>query len=175
MTAKRKSSFAPVYDADTQVLILGSLPGDASLKAGQYYGHPQNAFWRLVEHAIGCDLVTLPYIERLKALKAARIGLWDVIASAERPGSLDQRISAPETADLRTLVAGMPDLKLIAFNGKTASRIGRRSLDGTTDIDLTDLPSSSPAHAAMSFADKARVWAVIGEPLRVNHFPKPNS
>ena len=84
----RKRGFAPVVDERTRVLILGSLPGDASLRAGQYYGHPQNAFWRLVGGVIGRDLAALPYDERLAALRAAGVGLWDVVASAERPGSL---------------------------------------------------------------------------------------
>ena len=84
----RKVGFDPVVDANTRLLILGSLPGDASLRAAQYYGHPQNAFWRLIGGVIGRDLAALPYDHRLAALKAARIGLWDVIASAERPGSL---------------------------------------------------------------------------------------
>ena len=82
MTLKR--AFDPVVDARTRLLILGSLPGDASLKAGQYYGHPQNGFWRLIGGVIGVDLVALPYPERLEALKGAGVGLWDVIAEAER-------------------------------------------------------------------------------------------
>ncbi|HWW11544.1 MAG TPA: DNA-deoxyinosine glycosylase, partial [Brevundimonas sp.] len=73
----RKRAFDPVVDADTRLLILGSLPGDASLKVGQYYGHPQNAFWRLVGEVVGRDLVALPYPDRLKALRAAHVGLWD--------------------------------------------------------------------------------------------------
>ena len=81
-----KSAFGPVVDANTRLLILGSLPGDASLKAGQYYGHPQNGFWRLIGGVIGVDLAALPYPERLEALKAAGVGLWDVIAERTRPG-----------------------------------------------------------------------------------------
>ncbi|MDI6624169.1 MAG: DNA-deoxyinosine glycosylase, partial [Brevundimonas sp.] len=113
----RKAGFAPVVDANTQLLILGSLPGDASLKAGQYYGHPRNAFWRLIGDVVGRDLAALPYEDRLTALKAAGVGLWDVIASAERPGSLDAAIRSPEAADLRGLVAELPKLRAVAFNG----------------------------------------------------------
>ena len=107
MTLKR--AFDPVVDPRTRLLILGSLPGDTSLAACQYYAHPRNAFWRLVGDVIDVDLVALPYRERLDALQAARIGLWDVIASAVRPGSLDAAIRNPEAADLKRLVAGLPE------------------------------------------------------------------
>lgn len=161
----RKRAFDPVVDANTRLLILGSLPGDASLKAGQYYGHPRNAFWRLVGGVIAVDLVALPYPERLEALKRARVGLWDVIAGAERPGSLDADIRDIEAADLRRLVAELPALRAVAFNGGTAAKIGRRSLGETNGIDLIDLPSSSPAHAARTFAQKAEAWAVLTSAL----------
>lgn len=160
-----KRAFDPVVDAETRLLILGSLPGDASLKAGQYYGHPQNAFWRLTGGAIGRDLAALPYSERLETLKSAGVGLWDVIARAVRPGSLDQAIREAEAADLKRLVAELPRLRAVAFNGGTASRIGRRSLAGVEGIDLIDLPSSSPAHATLSFADKAAAWSVLRKAL----------
>jgi double-stranded uracil-DNA glycosylase len=162
----RKAHFPPVVDANTRLLILGSLPGDASLKAGQYYGHPQNAFWRLVGGVIERDLAALPYPERLEVLKAAGVGLWDVIASAHRPGSLDADIRHAEAADLRRLIAGLPNLRAVAFNGGTASRIGRRSLAAVEGLTLIDLPSSSPAHAARSFADKAQAWSVLKDRLR---------
>lgn len=162
----RKRAFDPIVDADTRLLILGSLPGDASLKAGQYYGHPRNAFWRLVGGVIGADLAALPYPERLEALKRARVGLWDVIAGAERPGSLDADIRDIEASDLRRLVADLPNLRAVAFNGGTAAKIGRRTLAGMEGFALIDLPSSSPAHAARSFPQKAEAWAVLVEPLR---------
>lgn len=161
----RKAGFEPVVDANTRLLILGSLPGDASLRAAQYYGHPQNAFWRLIGGVIGRELTALPYEERLTALKAAGVGLWDVIASAERPGSLDAAIRRPEAADLRGLVAGLPALRAVAFNGGTAARLGRAVLaDPPAGVTLIDLPSSSPAHAR-PFAEKAAAWALLGRAL----------
>jgi hypoxanthine-DNA glycosylase len=160
----RKAGFDPVVDAKTRLLILGSLPGDASLKAAQYYGHPQNAFWRLIGGVIGRDLAALPYDDRLAALKAAGVGLWDVIASAERPGSLDAAIRRPETADLRDLVAGLPALRAVAFNGGTAARLGRAMLADAAGVSLIALPSSSPAHAR-PFAEKAAAWAVLARSL----------
>ena len=155
----RKVGFDPVVDPNTRLLILGSLPGDASLAAGQYYAHPRNAFWRLVGGVIDLDLAALPYTERLEALRAARIGLWDVIASAERPGSLDAAIRNPEAADLRRLVASLPDLKAVAFNGGKAARLGRAILR-EVDVTLINLPSSSPAHTKTA-AQKAAVWSTL--------------
>ncbi|WP_417232681.1 DNA-deoxyinosine glycosylase [Brevundimonas sp.] len=160
---RRRVGFAPVVDADTRLLILGSLPGDASLAAGQYYAHPRNGFWRLTGGVIGRDLIALPYPQRLEALKAAGIGLWDVITTAHRAGSLDAAIRDPEFADLTGLVATLPQLRAVAFNGATAARAGRRAMAGYADaLTLIDLPSSSPAHAR-PLAEKARAWAVLDE------------
>lgn len=156
-----KRAFDPVVDANTRLLILGSLPGDASLKAGQYYGHPQNGFWRLVSGVIGVDLVALPYLERLEALRAAGVGLWDVIASAERPGSLDGAIRKAEAADLKRLIDDLPSLRAVAFNGATAARLGRLTLTSRPGLDLIDLPSSSPAYTR-PLIEKAAAWAVLG-------------
>ncbi|HEX8469952.1 MAG TPA: DNA-deoxyinosine glycosylase [Brevundimonas sp.] len=164
MISDRKAAFAPVIDEQTRVLVLGSLPGDASLKAQQYYAHPQNGFWRLMGGVIGCDLTALPYPERLDALKMAGVGLWDVIASAERPGSLDAAIRSPEAADLRSLVARLPMLKAVAFNGGTAAKSGRRVLAGIEGLTLIDLPSSSPAYTR-PISEKAEGWARIGPML----------
>lgn len=158
----RSVGFAPVADADTRLLILGSLPGDASLKAAQYYAHPQNGFWRLIGATIAQpDLAALSYETRLERLRAARIGLWDVIASAERRGSLDAAIRNPEAADLIALTARLPALKAVAFNGGTAARSGRRILEGETTAALLDLPSSSPAHAR-PFEEKLARWSALG-------------
>ena len=160
----RKRAFEPVVDARTRLLILGSLPGDASLKAAQYYAHPRNAFWRLIGRVIGRDLAALRYEDRLTALKAAGVGLWDVIASAERPGSLDAAIRQPEAADLRGLVASLPELRAVGFNGGAAARLGRAVLGDAAGVELIDLPSSSPAHAR-PFEQKAAAWAVLANPL----------
>ncbi|AYG95247.1 DNA-deoxyinosine glycosylase [Brevundimonas naejangsanensis] len=164
MTTARRTGFAPVVDDRTQLLILGSLPGDASLKAAQYYAHPQNGFWRLTGAVIGTDLPALPYETRLERLLAAGIGLWDVIASAERRGSLDAAIRNPEGADLAALVDCLPRLNAVAFNGATAARLGRRALSGDRKIAFLDLPSSSPAHAR-PFEEKLSRWTAIAPHL----------
>ena len=157
---ERSHAFPPVAGPGTRLLILGSLPGVASLRAGQSYAHPQNGFWRLVGAAIGRDIAALPYPDRLAALGAAGVGLWDVVASAKRPGSADAAIRDPEHADLARLVARLPALRAVAFNGGTAARIGRRRLAARPGGPaLIDLPSSSPAYAAMPFEAKRAAWA----------------
>ena len=158
---ERHHAFAPVADARTRVLILGSLPGAASLAAGHYDAHPQNQFWRLTGAVIGVDLAALAYRERLAALGEAGIGLWDVIAHARRAGSLDAAIRDPAARDLAGFVATLPGLRCVAFNGATAARIGRRALAGGGSLALIDLPSSSAAHARMSFAEKLARWRAI--------------
>ncbi len=146
------------------MLVLGSLPGEASLAAGRYYAHPRNQFWALIGAVIGMEtLPAQPYEARLGHLLEARVGLWDTIASAQRSGSLDSAIRAPEAAPLADLVATLPDLRCVAFNGAKAARTGRIALQRPT-IALIDLPSSSPAHAARSLAEKREHW------LRLQHF-----
>lgn len=145
----RKRAFDPIVDHDTRLLILGSLPGEASLAVGQYYAHPRNAFWRLMGGLLDQpDLHERAYAERLIALRAGGVGLWDTVAEAERIGSLDTAIRLPVHADLCGLAAALPNLAAIAFNGGKAAQLGRRILAGSAiAVELIDLPSSSPAFA----------------------------
>lgn len=160
---KRKASFPPVTDERTRILILGSLPGEESLRQRQYYAHPQNRFWELVGGAIRTDLRELSYENRLETLLEHHIGLWDVIAHAHRQGSLDSAIRGERANDLVMLARALPNLAAIAFNGRKSANTGRRQLEGISpDISLIDLPSSSPAYAAMPFAEKLSRWTVIG-------------
>lgn len=150
----------------TQVLILGSLPGTASLEAGQYYAHPRNRFWHLAGALIDRpDLPELRYTKRCDVLLAAGLGLWDVYASARRAGSLDTAIRDAEDAALGNMVNALPHLRAVAFNGKAAARAGRRILEGFR-LPLIDLPSSSPANAAMPLGDKQAAWLTLKPFLR---------
>jgi double-stranded uracil-DNA glycosylase len=158
--AAPKASFAPETDPRTRVLVLGSLPGEISLRRGQYYANPQNHFWRLMQAVIGVELIALPYEGRLLALRAAGVGVWDVIQSAERRGSLDAAIRAHRPNALVGLAAGLPELRAVAFNGAKAFSIGRRALAGETRLELVALPSSSPAYTA-PFERKLEQWLTL--------------
>jgi hypoxanthine-DNA glycosylase len=153
----------PIARSDARLFVLGSLPGDASLAARQYYAHSTNQFWRLLGNAIGEELQPLAYGQRLERLAERRIGLWDVIASAARRGSLDQAIRQAEHNGIAHLLHDFPDLRAIAFNGATAATAGRRLVgDPPAHMTLIDLPSSSAANTR-PFSEKAAAWAVLGE------------
>lgn len=153
-----KAGLPPIARPDARLFILGSLPGDASLAAGKYYAHPQNQFWRLVGSVIGEDLDSLPYERRLDRLSETRIGLWDVIGSAERQGSLDQAIRNANHNRIERLLHDYRDLEAVAFNGGKSAAIGRKLLGSALNLTLIDLPSSSPAYTR-PFAEKAKAWA----------------
>jgi len=153
-----KASFAPIAGPATRLLILGSLPGEASLRRAQYYGHPQNQFWRLLGRVLGAELPP-DYEARLAALQAAGVGLWDVVRTARRAGSLDAAIRDHQPNPLGDFTATLSQLRAIAFNGATASAIGRKQLIGVSAALIT-LPSSSPAHT-MAFNRKAEAWLAL--------------
>ncbi len=159
---------APIARRDARLFILGSLPGDASLAAQRYYAHPRNQFWRLLGLVIGQELAAMPYEDRLERLAERRIGLWDVVGSAVRLGSLDQAIREPGHNAIHRLVEDYPDLRAIAFNGTTASAIGRKLLREADAVTLIDLPSSSPANTR-PLAEKAAGW------LRLRSFVGPGA
>jgi len=158
----RKASFPPVVAPDTRVLVLGSLPGERSLAAGRYYAHPQNRFWHLIGTAISVNLAPLDYEQRLAALMEAGVGLWDTVASAHRPGSLDASIRAAEHNELAELAASLPGLRAVGFNGRTSAKIGMPQLAGT-GLALITLPSSSPANASIPLAEKEKLWRRLGD------------
>jgi hypoxanthine-DNA glycosylase len=156
----RKSSFAPLVDNQTRLLVLGSLPGEISLRAAQYYAHPQNQFWRLMGAVIGADLAAASYEARLEQLRSHGVGLWDVVRSARRSGSLDTAIRDHQPNALADLAATLPDLVAIAFNGGTASKIGRPALGPDPRWALVSLPSSSPAYT-LGFDVKQAQWLTL--------------
>lgn len=158
-----KYGLPPVARTDACLFILGSLPGDASLAARRYYAHPTNQFWRLLGSAIGEEFQPLSYEERLERLAYRRIGLWDVIASASRSGSLDQAIRKAEHNRIEHLLKDFPDLRAIAFNGSTAAFVGRKLIGKPhPNLTLVDLPSSSAANT-QPFYKKAAAWAELAQ------------
>jgi TDG/mug DNA glycosylase family protein len=163
----RVHSFAPIVDAHAEVLILGSMPGQASLTAGQYYAHPQNAFWRIVADLLGFDAAA-PYAERVQALHAARIALWDVLQSCERIGSLDSSIDdgTQVANDFRGFYRSHPRITRVFFNGTKAETVYMRAVRPALTVDTlryARLPSTSPANASIPYALKLEAWrAVVG-------------
>ena len=171
-----KFGLPPIARSDARLFILGSLPGDASLAARQYYAHPSNQFWRLLGQAIGEELEPLAYEERLQRLAVRRIGLWDVIASASRRGSLDQAIRSPDHNPVEQLLNDFPDLRALAFNGTAAAAAGRRLLRGASEsLTLLDLPSSSAANTR-PFGHKAQAWSALARLIGPQPLPSaPNA
>jgi hypoxanthine-DNA glycosylase len=155
------TSFAPIEHPSARILILGSMPGLASLAANQYYAHPRNAFWPIMAGLCGFG-AELPYVRRVAALKASRIALWDVLKSCHRPGSLDAAIAPGSRApnDFRAFFAAHPGIRLVAFNGAEAERsfnalvLPRIEVSG---VRFVRLPSTSPAHA-VALERKLAVW-----------------
>ena len=147
---------APVIDADTRLVILGSFPGAASLAAQQYYGHPRNNLWRLLSALWEEDLVAMDYPRRLDALQRHRTGLWDVYGRCEREGSLDSAIRVPVPNDLARLKRLAPRLQAVAHNGAESAR--SRRLTEQLGVAVHALPSTSPANASWSFERKLAAW-----------------
>jgi TDG/mug DNA glycosylase family protein len=157
-----KFGMGPIAREDARLFILGSLPGDASLAAQRYYAHPTNQFWKLLGLAIGEELNALGYAGRLARLAERRIGLWDVVAFAERQGSLDQSIRNAGHNPIDRLLTDFPLVRAIGFNGGTAARRGRAMIGDPHGVTLIDLPSSSAAYTR-ALADKAAAWARLAE------------
>jgi len=159
----RHAGFPPIADRRAEVLILGSLPGRRSLEASQYYAHKMNSFWRLLGRVLGADFA-VPYAERKRLLRRHRIALWDVVAAARRPGSLDADIVHASIAinDFARFFRTHPRIGLVCLNGGKAAELYRRrvlpTLGRFADIPHVRLPSTSPAHAAMPFARKLARW-----------------
>jgi|KBSMisStandDraft_5_1062788.scaffolds.fasta_scaffold99672_2 double-stranded uracil-DNA glycosylase len=163
----QSSGFAPIADRRARVLILGSLPGSVSLQMQQYYAQPHNAFWRLMGRLFDFD-AQLPYRQRVAALKRNRIAVWDVCASAYRRGSLDSSIvgASVRCNDFPGFFAEHRAIHTVFFNGaKSADLFRRRVLPQLSMLPMAleyrQLPSTSPAHAARSFAEKLASWSQV--------------
>lgn len=158
-------SFAPLEHENARVLILGSMPGVASLRAAEYYAHPRNHFWRMMGALISLDPAA-DYEHRINALKASRIALWDVLHSCKREGSLDSSIDkATQTAnDFQGFFSRHQHITHVFFNGAAAEQIYRRAVLPALKVQHLEylrLPSTSPANASFSFARKLEAWSAI--------------
>lgn len=152
-------SFEPIATPATRILILGSMPGAASLQAEQYYAHPHNAFWRIMGELVGAG-PDKPYDERARILKSRGIAVWDVLQSCIRPGSLDSDIRDETPNDFAAFFATHPGITHVGLNGgKAASSFKKHAARHCPPHVVTAvLPSTSPAHAARSFAEKCALW-----------------
>ena len=159
-----KFSFPPIVGANARLLILGTLPGEESLRLQQYYGHPRNHFWPLIA-AIFDKSLPATYAERERLLKRNRWALWDVLESAERIGSLGFRNTQPDSKRVCKILRGHPDIRTIAFNGQKARSLFRKfvvkqGVIAEGDFALMDLPSSSPLYTK-PFEEKLAVWRAM--------------
>lgn len=161
------SSFPPIVSSKSKVLILGSVPGEVSLKARQYYAHPRNAFWPIMGELFGAG-VSLPYEDRLAVLDGAGIALWDSLRACVRPGSLDSAIRNEVANDFANLFRTYPDITHVFFNGaKSETAFRRHVLPTLSDARqiLQRLPSTSPAHAGMTFDAKVEHWRAVAKAI----------
>ena len=160
----RLAGLPPVISRTTVLLILGSFPGAASLAARQYYAHPQNHFWKILQAlwpSRGPQMVSQPYDERIEWLQGHGLGLWDVYGRCEREGSLDTAIRNAEVNDFASLAARCPALRAIAHNGGESYRHARHT--ALLGVAVHRLPSTSPANASWSFERKLAAWREVFE------------
>ncbi|MBV8777171.1 MAG: DNA-deoxyinosine glycosylase [Alphaproteobacteria bacterium] len=157
----RKRSFAPFADARSRVLVLGTLPGEESLRQVKYYAHPRNLFWPIV-FALFEQPLDPDYDARVRFLAQRGIAVWDVCAMAERRASLDSEIKREVPNSIHDLLDTHPGIRTVAFNGGGARRLYDRHFIRRPDINYLHLPSTSPAHASLGFAEKLARW----QPLR---------
>ena len=163
----KKCSFPPSVTPDCSVLVLGSLPGDESLRQAQYYAHPRNAFWKIMGSLLGFD-PSLPYGERLSLLNRGGVGLWDVVASGVRPGSLDQHISQEQPNDIAALLDSVPGIGVVCCNGTASHKYLKRyfpELFLRETLSVIQMPSTSPAAARLTYEQKFRAYEEIMAPL----------
>lgn len=158
-------SFAPLENSSARILILGSMPGEASLRAGEYYAHPRNHFWRMMGALIALDPAS-DYVHRVNALNSAGIALWDVLHSCKREGSLDANIDkATQTPnDFQGFFAHHSSITHVFFNGSAAEQIYCRMVLPVLKVQPVEylrLPSTSPANASFSFERKLEAWGAL--------------
>jgi hypoxanthine-DNA glycosylase len=159
-----KRSFPPVVDQRSLVLVLGTLPGEESLRRIEYYAHPRNLFWPIVCGLFGGTAPPL-YADRLSFVLSRRIALWDVCESGERRASADATIRGEVPNRIDTLLLANPQIRAIAFNGSGARRLYERHFARRSELFYLALPSTSPAYASLGFADKLARWSALRDVL----------
>jgi len=160
VTKDLKISFPPITSAEIEVLILGSIPGDRSISENEYYGHPQNRFWRMLPTITGSEIPN-SYREKKEILLKHKIGLWDVAHKAVRPGSMDSDIRNAEPNGIPEFICQHPHLKSIGFNGRKAEALFDQFFDRKPEIIYHSLPSTSPANARITFEQLCDRWKVL--------------
>lgn len=154
-------SFAPIIGTNPRIVVLGSMPGVASLEAVQYYAHPRNAFWPIIGDLFGIDHEA-DYPDRIAALEHLPLILWDTLAACYRPGSLDSNIKSARANDFPGLLIRFPDIRAIICNGATSEKYFRQlvvpKLPDPLGVELIKMPSTSPANAGMNFEQKLTAW-----------------
>ena len=160
-----KRSFPPIADARARVLVLGTLPGEASLRRREYYAHPRNLFWAII-FALFDERPALNYAERLTFLATHRIAVWDVCELGERERSADTTIRLERPNAIDRLLDQHPLICAVAFNGTTAQRLYDRHFARRADLTYLALPSTSPAHATIDFSAKLARWTALRDVLR---------
>lgn len=156
----KKTSFLPISNENTRILILGSLPGDKSLELVEYYGHPRNRFWKILS-AITNKELPVTYAEKREFLLQSGIGVWDVAHKATRNGSLDSAMKDEEPNDLEAFIANHINLTVIGFNGKKAELLFNKFFTRKSSLRYVSLPSSSPANAGINFDDICAAWKLM--------------
>lgn len=151
-------SFSPAINSHTRVLVVGSMPGEASLKAGEYYAYRHNQFWRIVFDVFADGRAPKSYTDKLDTLLSRQVGLWDALEACRREGSLDGNIQSPVPNDFPALFVKFPAVHTLLFNGQAARTHFKRAFGDLGRTCIT-LPSTSPAHASRSYAEKLAVWS----------------
>ena len=146
--------FPPISTKNATLLILGSMPSERSLQKKQYYAHPQNAFWKIMDQILG---ETRNYQEKTRCFRKRGLALWDVISACRRKGSLDTAIKNPKYNDLRQFLKKHPKIKHVLLNGGMAEKSYLAYAKGKIDLPYTRLPSTSPANT-MKFERKLSAW-----------------
>ncbi len=155
-----KQSFAPIIPSQPRILILGSLPGDLSIAKDQYYAHPQNRFWKVLFSHFEREFTT-DYSEKIALLHQQQIALWDVCASAIRPGSMDTAITEVIPNAIDQLLAEHPSITTVIFNGQKAQKLFEKYFDKLEHIQYVTFPSTSPANAQFNLERLLLQWEII--------------